>query len=76
MKSRTLTRLAKLEAMHAEGRLRRAVVWIGPDGEPETPLADLPEDTRYIVLPRKAASADAWAVQVHKRWPEYGGGQR
>jgi hypothetical protein len=74
MKAGLRLRITRLEGTDEQGRKIGQVIWLGPNGEPETPDADLDPDRPVIYLPRKAASAEEWAARVRQRWPQSGGG--
>ena len=67
--------MEKLQRLQEEGRLQTAVIWLGLDGEPETPVEGLPPGTRVVVLPRKARTPEEWAERVRQRWSQDGKGQ-
>jgi hypothetical protein len=73
IKAGLLFRLARLESPDAPDRQHAHVIWLGLDGEPETPLADLDPERPVLYLPRKAPSVEAWTAMVRQRFPQYGG---
>lgn len=68
MRARLKSRLDRLEQKQAaEKPTYGQVVWLGPDGQPETPLAALDPARPTIFLPRKSASAEQWVLDVQRR---------
>jgi hypothetical protein len=61
MVRRLSARVARLEArVDQDQGLRSIVVWLGPDGQPETPLEEVDRETPLIFLPRKSPSPEQW----------------
>ena len=61
MLQRLSARVARLEArVDQDQGLRSSVVWLGPDGLPETPLQEVDRETPLIFLPRKSPSPEQW----------------
>jgi len=61
MLQRLSARVARLEArVDQDQEPRSIVVWLGPDGQPETPLEEVDRETPVIFLPRKSTSPEQW----------------
>jgi hypothetical protein len=61
MLHRLAARVARLEARGAQDQEPRSiVVWLGPDGLPETPLEKVDRETPLLFLPRKSPSPEQW----------------
>jgi hypothetical protein len=72
MLQRLSVRVARLEACVDQGP-RSIVVWLGPDGQPETPLEGVDRETPLIFLPRKSPSPEQWVRDCalrRQQWPE------
>ena len=65
-------RIARLEARtEAEAQQgRQYVLWLRPDGEPES-LPELGEQDTVICLPSKCRTAEEWAEQVRTWFPQF-----
>jgi hypothetical protein len=55
MRAGLRARLEKLQRLQEEGRLQTAVIWLGLDGEPETPVEGLPQGRGLSCCPARRA---------------------
>jgi hypothetical protein len=61
-------RVARMERLKAQSLPRVHIVWLEAGESWDRDLSALGVGDRVIVLPRKAASVEAWEQAVRQRW--------